>query len=152
MQSLAGLDQRGAARQQGPQALGTAVAGLERPQLGGFMFEEAGQQPGIHGIGLVAHVDRLPVVGQLAWVDQVHLVSMRQRRLHYRQVVVRGRFDGHAQGRTVAFQPGRNGGRLVLQGDEFISAPLTDHELVFGDVDAEGDFSYRFCHNDLRGS
>jgi hypothetical protein len=24
--------------------------------------------------------------------------------------------------------------------------------LVFGDVDAERDFAYRFCHNGLRGS
>jgi hypothetical protein len=150
-QLLARLDYGGAALEQGPELPGLAAGRCKRAKLGGFLVEEACEQPRILGIRLVPQVDTFPVVRQLARIDQVHRQPPGVGLVNHREVIARGRFHRQSGRAVQGLEPGPYGCLGILEVLCFTGLPAVDDEFVFGDVDAEGDLCRCFCHNDLRG-
>ena len=66
-------DHRGTSLQQRPELLCLGTLGFERSQRACLIGQVTCQQPGILWVGLITHIDRFPVVNQLARVDEINL-------------------------------------------------------------------------------
>jgi hypothetical protein len=93
LQLITHLDDLGTVLEQCPQGLCVCVLGLTGAQLLGLVRQKACQQPGVGGIGFIALVNDFPVMGQLAWIDEVDLEAVRQCKLDPAPVIVRGGLD-----------------------------------------------------------